>query len=167
MREQADLRKIFERKMQERQEFLDRYFVFGNERWTPPRDYSRANGLVEDIRQAYFHVEEQIRLLRESAPTRRSHRESDAIELPRLPTGNTGAKPQAAPAPGAAPPPAAAPPAAAPPAPPAPPPAAPAPGSARPTHRAPVVPNRQPRTDLDSPVVIRPMARSVNLERME
>src|SRR5664280_200968 len=61
VREQADLRKIFERKMQERQEFLDRYFVFGDEHWTPPRDYSRANGLIEDIRQAYVRVEEQIR----------------------------------------------------------------------------------------------------------
>ena len=161
VREQADLRKIFERKMQERQEFLDRDFVFGNEQWTPPRDYSRANGLVEDIRQAYFHVEEQIRLLKESAPTTRSHRQSDAIELPRLPTG---AKPPAAPAPPSAAPAAPAPPQ---PAQPAAPPAAPAPGSARPTHRMPVIPSRQPRTDLNSPVVIHPMARSVNVERME
>lgn len=168
VREQADLRKIFERKMQERQEFLDRYFVFGDEHWTPPRDYSRANGLIEDIRQAYVRVEEQIRLLRESAPTTRDHRQSQAIELPRLASGNSAARPAAAPAPGAvAAPPAVAPPPA-PPAPPAAPPAAPAPGSkAPPPRRAPVIPNRQPRTDLDSPVVIHPMARSVNMERME
>ncbi len=159
--------------MQERQEFLDRYFVFGNEQWTPPRDFSRANGLVEDIRQAYFHVEEQIRLLRESAPTTRSHRQSQAIEIPRLPSGNTGAKlPAAAPA-GAAPAPAPAPAPAAPPAQPAQPaqpaapPAAPAPGAIRPMHRPPVVPSRQPRTEVESPVVIHPMARSVNMERME
>jgi general secretion pathway protein D len=167
VREQADLRKIFERKMQERQEFLDRYFVFGDEHWTPPRDYSRANGLIEDIRQSYVRVEEQIRLLRESAPTTREHRQSQAIELPRLASGNSAARPAAAPAPGAV----AAPPAAAPsppPAQPAAPPAAPAPGSkAPPPRRAPVIPNRQPRTDLDSPVVIHPMARSVNMERME
>ena len=170
VREQADLRKIFERKMQERQEFLDRYFVFGNEQWTPPRDFSRANGLVEDIRQAYFHVEEQIRLLRESAPTSRSHRQSQAIEIPRLPSGNTGAKPPAAAPPGAVPAPAAAPAPAAPPAPPAQPaapPAAPAPGAIRPMHRPQVVPSRQPRTEVESPVVIHPMARSVNMERME
>ncbi|MGC4095151.1 MAG: type II secretion system secretin GspD [Polyangiaceae bacterium] len=53
IREQADLRRIFERKMQERQEFLDRHFVFSGEDWTPPRDWSRTNGLLEDIRQAY------------------------------------------------------------------------------------------------------------------
>ena len=170
VREQADLRKIFERKMQERQEFLDRYFVFGNDHWVPPRDYSRANGLVEDIRQAYFRVEEQIRLMKESTPTSRSHRQTEAIELPRLPSGNTGAKaPVAPPAPAggapAAPP---APPAAQPPQPAPPAPAAPAPGSnIRPIQRSPVIPARQPRTDLESPVVIRPMARSVNVEKME
>jgi len=161
--------------MQERQEFIDRYFVFGNQPWSPPHDYSRASGLVEDIRQAYFRVEEQIRLMKESAPTTRSHRQSDAIELPRLPSGNAGAKtPAAVPPPGgatAAPPAAPAAPAtppAAQPAPAAPAPATPAPGSnIRPIRRSPVVPGRQPRTDLDSPVVIHPMARSVNVERME
>lgn len=192
VREQADLRKIFERKMQERQEFIDRYFVFGNEPWTPPRDYSRANGLVEDIRQQYFRVEEQIRLLHESAPTARLHRNSQPIDLPRLPTNVTrqgapaaaqpvGGVPIAAPgsppapAPGAAPPaapPAGAPPAAAPPAaaPPAGVPAAPAPppqGARPPGVRAPVVPRPQPRTELDSPIVLHPMARSVNVERSE
>jgi general secretion pathway protein D len=195
VREQADLRKIFERKMQERQEFLDRYFVFGNETWTPPRDYSRANGLVEDIRQQYFRVEEQIRLLHESAPTARLHRNTQPIDLPRTPTnitrqGQPGvAQPvapgapgvPAAPAPPGAPPatiapgqPVAPPPAAAPPV--APPPAAPVappPTTAPPTQgrapglRPPVFPRQQPRTELDSPVVLHPMARSVNVERME
>jgi len=187
VREQADLRKIFERKMQERQEFLDRYFVFGNQPWTPPRDYSRANGLVEDIRQQYFRVEEQIRLLRESAPTARLHRQSEPIDLPRLPTnvtrqGAPAAGPQ--PAPGVAPPaagpvqppqsapPAAAPPAAAPPAQPAPQappaPAAPPPQGTRvPGIRAPIVPRQGPRSDLASPLVLHPMARSINVGRLE
>ena len=181
IREQADLRKIFERKMQERQEFIDRYFVFGNEQWTPPRDYSRANGLVEDIRQAYYRVEEQIRLLRESAPTRsRTHTQSQPIDLPRLPNNNL-ARPGVAPTPGAGPavpaapgaPPAGAVPAAAPPpaAPAAPVPAAPAAppaqGTKAPGLRAPVFPRHQPRTELESPIVLHPMARSVNVERLE
>ena len=46
IRDQEDLRKIFERKMQERQEFLDRYMVFSGEDWKPPRDWSRTSGLV-------------------------------------------------------------------------------------------------------------------------
>ena len=51
IREQSDLRTVFERKMQERQEFLDHYFVFSDQtEYEPPKDYSRTNGLLEDIR---------------------------------------------------------------------------------------------------------------------
>ncbi len=45
----ADLRAIYERKMRERQEFLDRYFVFGDHDYEPPVDYSRTRGLVAEI----------------------------------------------------------------------------------------------------------------------
>ena len=83
IREQEDLRRIFERKMQERQEFIDRYFVFTTEAWEPPRDYTRANGLVEDIRQAYFNLEEQERLEEELKPRElHEHEPGEAIELP-------------------------------------------------------------------------------------
>ncbi|HKO95322.1 MAG TPA: type II secretion system secretin GspD, partial [Polyangiaceae bacterium] len=58
---QEDLRKVFTRKMNERQEFLDRYFVFNTE-WQPPKDYARTNGLVEAIRQAFTQMEERRRL---------------------------------------------------------------------------------------------------------
>ena len=69
--------------MQERQEFLDRYFVFAGQDWEPPRDYTRTNGLVEDIRQSYFVIEEQLRLEEESQPReRREHVPSEPIELP-------------------------------------------------------------------------------------
>ena len=170
VREQADLRKIFERKMQERQEFIDRYFVFGNENWSPPRDYSRANGLVEDIRQQYFQLEEQIRLLHESAPTARLHRQSQPIDLPRLPTNVTRQGTPGVPvAPGVQPagaPPAAAPPAAAP-APPAAPGPPPPQGAKSPGQRPTIHPRQQPSGELDSPIVLHPMARSVNVERLE
>ncbi len=69
IRNQNDLRAIFERKMQERQEFLDRYFVFSDQKpYEPPQDFSRTNGLVENIRQAQFQVDERRRLLEESKP---------------------------------------------------------------------------------------------------
>ncbi len=59
IREQADLRAIFERKMQERQEFLDRYFVFSEDHdYKAPKDYSRTNGLLEDIKATYRAVDE-------------------------------------------------------------------------------------------------------------
>src|SRR5690606_21111629 len=83
IREQADLRRIFERKMQERQEFIDRYFVFTTDRWEPPMDYTRSNGLVEDIRQAYFAMDEQARLEEELKPRElHEHAPSDPIDLP-------------------------------------------------------------------------------------
>jgi general secretion pathway protein D len=160
--DQLDLRKIFERKMQERQEFLDRYFVFSGQDWVPPRDYSKANGLVEDIRQAYSQIEEQLRLEEESKPrVGREHLPTEPIELPGAVRTSPSAPavtpqqptpapqrrprtPRAAPggaAPGAAP--------GAPPTAPVPPPA-PAPGGA-----------------LDSPIRINPVSRSVNVERSE
>ncbi|HJL46418.1 MAG TPA: secretin N-terminal domain-containing protein, partial [Polyangiaceae bacterium LLY-WYZ-15_(1-7)] len=49
IRDMSDLRAIYERKMRERQEFLDRYFVFGDHDYEPPVDYSRTRGLVAEI----------------------------------------------------------------------------------------------------------------------
>ncbi|HET9953085.1 MAG TPA: type II secretion system secretin GspD [Polyangiaceae bacterium] len=82
IRDQTDLRRIFERKMQERQEFLDRYFVFSGQEWTPPRDWSRTNGLVEQIRKSYQELEEQARLQLESEKITIDREPSDPIELP-------------------------------------------------------------------------------------
>jgi general secretion pathway protein D len=159
IRDQTDLRRIFERKMQERQEFLDRYFVFTQQDWTPPRDWTRTNGLVEDIRKAYAEIEEAQRLLVESTDTADVDREpSEPLELPGTPkasgtTGDDGRRnrrtnpntPQGpAPTPGAAP--------AAAPAPPPPPPP-------QPTGR-----NDEPE---ESPIRVAPIARSVPVERVE
>lgn len=106
IREQADLRRIFERKMQERQEFIDRYFVFTTDRWEPPMDYTRSNGLVEDIRQAFFAMDEQARLEEELKPRElHEHAPSDPIDLPtgiKRPGAAPG-KPAAAPRPAAPP----------------------------------------------------------------
>ena len=98
IRSQDDLRTVFERKMQERQEFLDRYFVFSDNEYTPPRDYARLNGLVEDIRQAYFAVEERKRLDEITRPKElKSHEPQRPLEMP------SGVRPASEPAGGAAP----------------------------------------------------------------
>lgn len=118
IREQADLRRIFERKMQERQEFIDRYFVFETTGWRPPADYTRANGLLEDIRQAYFEVDERARLEAELAPREEyAHEPSEPVDMPGAVKGGSstgggggggGNRPQRTPAtPRPAPPPAA------------------------------------------------------------
>ncbi|WP_437288047.1 type II secretion system secretin GspD [Sorangium sp. So ce406] len=84
IRDQEDLRAIFERKMQERQEFIDRYFVFSDSAaWEPPRDFGRSNGLVEDIRQSILTEEERARLEEEARPkVPREHTPVEPVGLP-------------------------------------------------------------------------------------
>ncbi len=49
IRDASDLRAIYERKMRERQEFIDRYFVFGDQDYDPHIDYTRTRGLLMEI----------------------------------------------------------------------------------------------------------------------
>lgn len=147
IRDQNDLRKIFQRKMQERQEFLDRYFVFGSRDWEPPQDFARSNGLVEDIRQAYFRLEEQRILEEESLPQESpEHEPSEPIELPAeaVPSPKNGKAATPAPA---------RPPAARPP--------------ARPPAKKPPARRRPKKSEL--PLNLKPVARSVapTVERVE
>lgn len=65
IRSPADLRAIFQRKLRERQEFIDRYFVFSDRGYTPPVDYSRTRGLVSEILNTINELDEQQRLLLE------------------------------------------------------------------------------------------------------
>jgi general secretion pathway protein D len=84
IREQSDLRTVFERKMQERQEFLDHYFVFSDQtEYEPPKDYSRMNGLLEEIRQAYAEVDDQRRIEILKLPGEmKTHPPGKPLELP-------------------------------------------------------------------------------------
>ncbi|MBM4360313.1 MAG: type II secretion system secretin GspD [Deltaproteobacteria bacterium] len=125
VRDPADLRRIFERKMQERQEFLDRYFVFDETtQWQPPTDYAHSVGLVEQIRQTQLDLEERERLQAELAPKRpQTHEPVRPIALPNIATttatggGAAAARPQARPSAALTPTPASPPTAAPPPAP--------------------------------------------------
>jgi general secretion pathway protein D len=103
IRDQDDLRAIFERKMQERQEFLDRYFVFSESAaWQPPRDFSRSNGLLEDIRQSMLVQEEKMRIEQETRPkARKTHEPVQPIPMPTLGgRGGGGGAEEGGPAPG-------------------------------------------------------------------
>ncbi len=93
IREQQDLRTVFERKMQERQEFLDHYFVFSKDQeYEAPKDYSRTNGLLEDIRQTYMDVDEQRRLDDLTRPREmKTHSPGQPLELPQPITGEVAA----------------------------------------------------------------------------
>ncbi len=81
IREQADLRAIFERKMRERQEFLDRYFVFGDHKYEPTIDYSRTRGLVTEIINEIDEIDEKAELAADS------EREPEKEHAPRSPVG--------------------------------------------------------------------------------
>jgi general secretion pathway protein D len=107
IREQADLRTVFERKMQERQEFLDHYFVFAEQNeYEAPKDYSRMVGLLEDIRQSYTDVDDQRRLEELQRPREiKTHEPGQPLELPG-PVSVGGAADGAAPAEGRGRPPA-------------------------------------------------------------
>ncbi|MGH7440578.1 MAG: type II secretion system protein GspD, partial [Polyangiaceae bacterium] len=101
IREQSDLRTVFERKMQERQEFLDHYFVFSDSsEYEPPKDYSRTTGLLEDIRASFAEAEDERRLDELTRPRElKTHEAGQPLELP-MPVHSGGAGTSAAPAPG-------------------------------------------------------------------
>jgi len=106
IRDQNDLKAVFERKMQERQEFLDRYFVFSDQTpYEAPKDLSRLNGLLEDIRQAFLALDEKQRLTEAAKPRdRKIHEASEPIDLPEISRAPSNANNAAAATPGTAPP---------------------------------------------------------------
>ena len=162
IRDQSDLRRIFERKMQERQEFLDRYFVFSGQEWSPPKDWARTNGLVEDIRKSFADIAEDQRMMIDAERPDVVERDpTEPLELPGAPKVGGSTAPDGGRAPRR--PAAATPqtPAAGTPAPPA---ATPAPA---PAPAAPAAPTGQRGSLDESPVRITPIARSVNVERVE
>ncbi len=89
IRDPGDLREIFERKMQERQQMIDRYFVFGEDKFTPHIDYTRTRGVVSEIINEIDTVEQEIRLAEAAAL------EPAPDHVPRSPIGTyTSARPQ-------------------------------------------------------------------------
>lgn len=66
VRSPEDLKQVFERKMRERQEFLDRYFVFNDIDYEPPIDYSRTRGLLAEISNEMRSVDTERALMEEA-----------------------------------------------------------------------------------------------------
>jgi general secretion pathway protein D len=82
IRDPGDLREIFERKMQDRQQMIDRYFVFGEDKFEPHIDYSRTRGLVAEIVNEIDGVEEEIML------AKAAELEPPPDHVPRAPIGS-------------------------------------------------------------------------------
>lgn len=82
VRDSTDLRRIYERKIRERQEFLDRYLVFGTTDYEPPMDYSRTRGLVAEIIREIDGVHAEELLAAEAAAS------PPLAHIPRPPVGS-------------------------------------------------------------------------------
>jgi general secretion pathway protein D len=101
IRDQNDLRRIFEQKMQQRQEFIDRYTVFESTNpWEPPPDYTRTNGLLEHIRRAQLRELEHWQLAEKLKPKSSvTHEPTKPIPLPSIGAkggGSSSAQPTSA-----------------------------------------------------------------------
>jgi len=104
IREQDDLRTVYERKMQERQEFLDHYFIFSDQtEYEPPKDYSRTSGLLEAIRQSISAADEAKQLEELTKPREmKTHEPGQPLELPTALGSGGGSQAPNGPAPPAA-----------------------------------------------------------------
>jgi general secretion pathway protein D len=80
IRDPADFRRIFNRRMQERSEFMEQISAFRDREWEPDLDFSRTNGLFEEINRTLRDMEEEEALRRqlEQVPPP-EHRPSEPI----------------------------------------------------------------------------------------
>lgn len=98
IRDQSDLRAIFQRKMDERQELVDREAIFGEgAKWSPPHDWRKTHGLLGDVRLAQRDVDRRRREAVELAPRGIEATRSAPLELPVPQAAARGDKPQAPP----------------------------------------------------------------------
>ncbi len=65
IRDASDFRSIFNRKMEERREFIEQFTAFNSADYEPTIDYSRTNGLVEEIHKTILELEEEQALLQQ------------------------------------------------------------------------------------------------------
>jgi len=84
IRSPADLRSIYERKIRERQEFVDRYFVFSDSEYEAPVDYSRTRGLLGEILKDLIEQDHDRKLaLDAQRKPEVGHERRAPIEVPR------------------------------------------------------------------------------------
>jgi general secretion pathway protein D len=97
-----DLRRVFERKIRERKEFLERYSAFQDERdYEAEIDYHRKRGFLEEINQTAIEAEKEAAELRAAEEAMHARDISGAVEVnappPPLPPSRLGPRPQPVP----------------------------------------------------------------------
>lgn len=94
----SDLRRVFERKMKERREFIETYSVFRNEQdFDKVVDYSRKRGALEEINRTATEAEREAAELQAAQLGMRHEIEAGPVELP-LPPMHGGKSEAPAPA---------------------------------------------------------------------
>jgi general secretion pathway protein D len=70
VKDPADLRRIFERKLRERREFMERYSAFRDDRdYEAEVDYRRKRGLLEEVNRTAVEAEEEASEVRAAEAT--------------------------------------------------------------------------------------------------
>jgi general secretion pathway protein D len=84
IRTEDDMRRIFETRMQERQEFLDHSLVFGGEHGDSAGfDPARGRGLLGELRASHRESRERRELASADAPSEHAvHEPRPALDLP-------------------------------------------------------------------------------------
>lgn len=81
IRDEADRRRIFQRKMEERQDMIDRTALFSGTHYEPPRDYSRTHGLLWDMLAEQRTMHEQ-QVAANGKTESQKHEPQEALSLP-------------------------------------------------------------------------------------
>ncbi len=88
IKNQGDLRRIYEKKLRERREFIETYTAFKDREFEANIDYRRKRGLIEEINKAVMQAEEDDRLLREAEDSLRSTEFRGPVQMPANDPGN-------------------------------------------------------------------------------
>ncbi|MBI4508082.1 MAG: type II secretion system secretin GspD [Deltaproteobacteria bacterium] len=82
IQEQADLRRIFEKKMKERREFIETFTAFKDRVFMPDVDYTKKRGIIEEINKAVKEAEEEARLIKEAEAEQIRFEHEGPVDLP-------------------------------------------------------------------------------------
>jgi general secretion pathway protein D len=86
IKDPADLRRIFERKVRERREFMQQWSAFRDENdYEAQVDYRRKRGVLEEINQSALEAEQEAVDLRNAEEALRSREVEGPVEVPYVP----------------------------------------------------------------------------------
>jgi general secretion pathway protein D len=90
VRDQEDMRRIVERRMEERQEYMEHAALFEDRPWSPPKTFARARGLLGLMRKDERRMEEERKNQEALVPrpvlVHDPNGPADPIELPAMST---------------------------------------------------------------------------------